>query len=145
MAATLAPAAQAIAPAPAEATDGSGGGSAADGESIGTHKAPTTAKADPPPPNPRALTRAFERRHKHVEACFDRHAAGLEGQPQLSLHFNVGERGDVAAVEVEPASLADTALGRCLLEVARGTHFEPQRHALSFHIPITAQALEHQR
>jgi hypothetical protein len=117
---------------------------AADPAAATPHAAPAQ-KHDPPPPNPRALTRAFERRQKHVEACFDRHAAALQGQPQLALHFRVGMDGDVLVAEVEPASLSDTALGRCLVEVARGTHFNPQQHELSFHIPITAQALLHAR
>jgi hypothetical protein len=104
------------------------------------HAPPRVPKHDPPPPNPRALTRTFERRHKHVEACFDRHATALSGQPQLSLHFQIDVHGDVQAADIEPPSLTGTALGRCLVEVARGTHFEPQQHAVSFRIPITAQA-----
>jgi serine/threonine-protein kinase len=112
-------------PAPAEAAD---------------HAPPREPKHDPPPPNPRALTRTFERRHKHVEACFDRHATALSGQPQLSLHFQLDVHGEVQSADIEPPSLADTALGRCLVDVARATHFEPQQHAFSFRIPITAQA-----
>jgi serine/threonine protein kinase len=129
------PPAQASAVAPAADTIEPSANAAAEAR---TTPAP---KSDPPAPNPRALTRAFTRRQKHVEACFDRHAAVLEGQPQLSLHFRVGASGDVLGVELEPTSLADTALGRCLLEVAHGTRFNPQQRDVSFHIPITAQAM----
>jgi eukaryotic-like serine/threonine-protein kinase len=101
---------------------------------------PAVQKREPAPPNPRALTRAFERRSRQVEACFDRHAAGLEGQPRLSLRFRVGTSGQVLGVELSPPAVAGTALGRCLLEVAQTTRFQPQREELSFHIPITAQA-----
>ena len=101
---------------------------------------PKPEKPDPRPPNPAALTRVFGRRQKHIEACFDRHAAGLQGQPELALHFRVATDGRVAEARLTPSALEDTALGHCLLQVATSTAFEPQQRELSFHIPIVAQA-----
>jgi hypothetical protein len=40
-----------------------------------------------------------------------------------------------------PENAAGSALGQCLLEVARSTQFGPQQREVSFRIPISAQLL----
>ena len=78
-------------------------------------KAAVTRKAPTAEPDPRRLTRAFGRRHARVETCFARHAKALEGRPELSIRFKVSTSGRVADANLQPAALAGTALGRCLL------------------------------
>jgi serine/threonine-protein kinase len=99
------------------------------------------ATADPLPPNPKRLTRQFGRRQKQIEACFATHAQSLQGQPQISVHFQIGTRGQVIDAALSPEPLATTSLGRCLLQVARGASFGPQQSEFAFRIPITAQRL----
>ena len=77
-----------------------------------------------------------------MEACFTKHGSDAPGNPQLSIHFWVDEAGRVTNAEVDPASLRDTNLGKCLLALAQTTSFGPLQQAVSFHIPITAQAVE---
>jgi hypothetical protein len=117
---------------------------AADAEATATPEppAPTPAKPMPSAPNPRQLTRAFSRRQAKIESCFASHAAALEGAPQLSVHFVVSAQGKVTEASLEPSALSGTALGRCLLDAARGTSFGPQPEEVSFHIPITAERLK---
>lgn len=104
-------------------------------------QAPTAAVAAPLPPNPKRLTRAFGRKQKLIEACFASHAQELQGQPQIAVHFRIGERGQVLEAALSPEPLSGTALGRCLLGIARGAAFGPQQTEISFRIPITAQKL----
>jgi serine/threonine-protein kinase len=110
-----------------------------------THEEAITAPAQqapkhaPPPPSPQALTRAFGHRQARVEACFAKHATSLSADPHLSLHFHVGTSGDVVDVQLEPAALASSPLGECLLKTARSSYFGPQQHDVSFRIPIVAQ------
>ena len=93
------------------------------------------------PPNPKRLTRAFGRRQKLIEECFATHATELQGQPRIAVHFRIGTRGQVLEAALSPEPLAGTALGRCLLGVARAASFGPQQIEVAFRIPITAQKL----
>jgi serine/threonine protein kinase len=93
------------------------------------------------PPNPKRLTRAFGRRQKLIEECFSTHAKELQGQPQIAVHFRIGTRGQVLEAALSPEPLAGTALGRCVLGVARAASFGPQQIEVAFRIPITAQKL----
>jgi hypothetical protein len=103
---------------------------------------PPAAAAEPLPPNPKRLTRAFGRRQKQIEECFATKATELQGQPQIAVHFRIGTRGQVIDAALSPEPLAGTSLGRCLLGVARGASFGPQQTEISFRIPITAQKVE---
>jgi hypothetical protein len=96
-------------------------------------------KRPPPPPSPEALTHAFGRRQARVEACFAKHATSLTEDPHLSLHFHVAASGDVLDVQLEPAALASSPLGDCLLKAARSSYFGAQQHDVSFRIPIVAR------
>jgi hypothetical protein len=83
------------------------------------------------------LTSAFQRQRGRVEACF--RASPNEDTPPLTLHFQVDASGAVRAAELAPASVAGSALGACILGVARATHFPTSDAAVSFSIPITAR------
>jgi serine/threonine-protein kinase len=91
-------------------------------------------------PDPLSLTRAFRKQQGKVESCFTRHAVGVEGIPKTQLEFALAASGKVQSVQVLPATLASTPLGKCLEEIAAATHFPPQGRAVSFAIPITATA-----
>lgn len=113
-----------------------------------TSAAAPTPTVEPPvaepallPPNPKRLTRAFGRRQKQIEECFSAHAKELQGQPQISVHFRIGTRGQVIEAALSPEPLTTTSLGRCLLGVARAASFGPQLTEVAFRIPITAQKL----
>ncbi|MDH5675865.1 MAG: protein kinase [Myxococcales bacterium] len=100
------------------------------------------AESGPAPPDPRRLTRRFSRRQNHIEACFARHAKGLEGSPRLSVYFTIGTDGRVDSAKLSPAALSGTPLGKCILNVAQETRFGPQQREVSFSIPITARTVE---
>ena len=89
-------------------------------------------------PDPRDLTRAFRQQQPKIEACFKQHALALEGQPRLSLEFDLNAKGKLTHVQLVPAAVAGTALGKCLEGVARGTSFPAQGEDISFAIPVTA-------
>lgn len=84
------------------------------------------------------LTGAFARRQGRVTACFRQHPEP-QGGSAIVIQFRVGTAGSVASATVEPANVAATALGSCLVAVARSTDFPPQPEEVSFHIPVTVR------
>jgi len=83
------------------------------------------------------LTAAFQKQRGRVEACF--HQNPSEATPQLTLHFQLEANGAVRSAELSPSGVAASALGSCILGVARGTHFPSGDAPVSFTIPITAR------
>jgi len=101
-------------------------------------------KADtrpPKPPSPRALSRRFGRKQGRIEACFTKHAKGLEGRPKMAVHFVITEAGKVKEAKLDPPAMAPTPLGKCVIDVAKGTYFGKQQHEFAFRIPITARVV----
>jgi eukaryotic-like serine/threonine-protein kinase len=93
-------------------------------------------------PDPKALSQIFGRKQARVESCFHKHAAqsaGPAGPPPLSIHFRVNDAGEVAEASISPDDMAGTALGGCLLDVARTTHFGALQHSVAFRIPISIE------
>lgn len=86
-----------------------------------------------------ALSAALSRHQGEIQTCFKRHATEVQGSPQLAIRFSVDVQGKVLGTSVSPASIAATALGDCLVRVARTTNFGPQDKPLEFSIPITAR------
>ncbi|MCC7382185.1 MAG: serine/threonine protein kinase [Deltaproteobacteria bacterium] len=86
----------------------------------------------------RRLTEKFARRSPQVEACFRTPGLSVVRAPELLIQFEIDRTGRVLSARVEPAALAETALGACLLEVARSTSFGPQSDSLAFQIPVRA-------
>jgi eukaryotic-like serine/threonine-protein kinase len=87
-----------------------------------------------------ALSRALARHEQALGACFDRHAAQLEGTPEIAISFEVDPSGAVQSGALVPSALEGTALGRCLLDVARGVSFGRLEKTTRFTIPIHASA-----
>lgn len=71
-----------------------------------------------------------------LTACLKKHAAVIAGTNKLDLSFDLDKRGKVTAVAVAPASIASTALGACVKDVAKKIRFGPQGDALRFRIPL---------
>ena len=87
------------------------------------------------------LSRKFSERRSAIQNCFQTHTLVLEGRPQIGIRFQVDVAGHVTSASVQPGELASTALGQCLLGVARSTEFGPQPEARAFTIPIRARAV----
>jgi serine/threonine-protein kinase len=83
---------------------------------------------------------AVRRRGKPIADCFQRHAAGVSGTPEVSVRFHIDRAGKVTQAELFPEALAGTPLGGCLLTVARGTRFGAQAEPVVVRIPITVRA-----
>src|SRR5215472_9524706 len=85
------------------------------------------------------LSAAFARKEPQIEGCFRDNAVDINGNPQLSVRFSVDRTGRVQQTELSPPELATTALGRCILDVARATTFPAQASPIAFRIPLRAQ------
>jgi hypothetical protein len=97
-----------------------------------------TKKTKTAAPSASALSRALRKQRPKLEACFLNHSVALEGHATTQLMFDLAADGSQTNVELSPKLLTQTALGQCLLNVARSTRFPPQARALSFTIPLTA-------
>jgi serine/threonine protein kinase len=84
------------------------------------------------------LTSAFQKQRGRVEGCFRQHSGEGE-QPQLTVRFQVEASGAVKSAELQPASVAGSALGACILSIARSTRFPTSSAPVAFSIPITAR------
>lgn len=102
-----------------------------------TEKTATSAK--PAQSDPAALSRSFARQQSRIQYCFQTEAENVAGQPHITVRFSIDASGQVQSAELVPGSLGGTLLGRCILRVARGTHFGPQPRPLTFSIPIVAR------
>jgi serine/threonine-protein kinase len=145
--------AQALVPvAPGTAVSGAAptgiaaGASSVAGDPVAAGGDPATAAgpakggtASSPRSKQEALTRAFARQEPQIARCFTQHASNVTGNPEVSVRFEVGTDGRVAAAQVQPSALAATPLGDCIAKVAQKTQFGPQPQPLSFRIPITAR------
>lgn len=97
------------------------------------------AKSKSPRPKPSAedeLAATFRKRGPELRRCFEQHAAEVAGAPQLSVKFRVGKNGRVMEAALLPEAVGQTALGRCVLDVARATAFAPRREPITFRIPV---------
>lgn len=88
------------------------------------------------------LTSAFAKKQGAIQTCFSANAESLEGNPQVSIRFQVSKAGQVTSASLQPGALAATALGSCILSVARGTRFPAQDKEVAFSIPIRAQTVQ---
>jgi eukaryotic-like serine/threonine-protein kinase len=85
------------------------------------------------------LTRAFGKQMGKVHDCFEAHSADSAGTTELSVRFRVDTDGSVAEAELVPASLGSTALGTCLLGIARATRFGALEQPITFRVPLRAR------
>ncbi len=101
----------------------------------------TGHKSPAPTSDAERVTAAFGRRQSAVQSCFSQAASGVSGTPQISLRFKIDGAGSVQSTSLSPGSVSGTALGSCLLNVARSTQFPALGKSLNFSIPITAQVI----
>jgi hypothetical protein len=97
------------------------------------------ARAADAPVSGSSLTAAFQRQRGRVEGCFHAHSSETDEQPQLTVRFQVEPSGVVRSAELQPAALSGSALGGCILSIARSTRFPSSEAAVNFSIPITAR------
>jgi serine/threonine-protein kinase len=93
-------------------------------------------------PDPKALSRAFQRQQGRIENCFVSHVKEVDGRPEVAVRFKVDTSGHVTTAELSPAALNSTPLGHCIVGVARSTDFGHQPEPFSFTIPITARRVK---
>jgi len=101
-----------------------------------------TAEALAVNPEPALLTREFARQQARVQECFGTHARSdvTRGTfTELTITFRVEASGSVEQADLQPVQAASSALGKCLVRVARGTTFPRLTHAVTFQIPIHAR------
>ena len=84
-----------------------------------------------------ALTHAFAGQQSRIASCFS--DTTTTGAPEIAVRFQLDKAGHVARAELLPPALASTALGECLLRIARATEFGPQPEEVAFRIPITVR------
>jgi serine/threonine protein kinase len=89
--------------------------------------------------NQSALSQAVAQKSGAFQACFTQHLSDTNKTPQATLHFSVAKQGGNAQVEVEPAAMASSALGRCLGGAARQVQFPPLEDSVSFRVPVRAR------
>ena len=96
----------------------------------------TNRRASMRPSTESSATRALASKQGALRDCFQQHSVEVSGVPQLGIRFRVAESGEVAEAALEPAAIGQTALGRCVLEVARTTQFGPQERPVTIRIPL---------
>jgi hypothetical protein len=113
---------------PAQGGDKDGASAAGDGKRpAGASKGKT--ERDP--------YRAQLARHQdRIRTCFNQNATTVSGAPELALSLSIDESGKVLAAGLVPAELESTALGECLLGVARGVTFGHQDGEVKVTIPL---------
>jgi tRNA A-37 threonylcarbamoyl transferase component Bud32 len=85
------------------------------------------------------LSSPLTKRAAEIRRCFGDRDADEAGSGEISLRFEVGADGIVKSVAVQPAALAATPLGACLVKIGRTTTFGPQAAPIAFRIPVSVQ------
>jgi hypothetical protein len=93
-------------------------------------------------PEPARLTSAFAHQQSRIARCFASHADAVQPLPELTIEFQVDASGAVERAELSPASAAGSALGTCLIDVAKSTRFPRLTRAVTFRIPIQAHVAQ---
>jgi serine/threonine protein kinase len=93
-------------------------------------------------PEPALLTSVFIREQARVQRCFGAHAGAADSDSEIMVEFRVDASGSVEKAELVPAKLASSALGACLIAVAKTTHFPRLTHGVTFRIPIQARVTQ---
>jgi len=102
---------------------------------------PTTAAPDTTHRGPRVapIEAPFRARAGAISRCFADHVSSVEGSPEVVVHFEVAADGTVQRASLTPGAMEPTALGQCLLGIARSTHFVAQPSPFSFRVPLGAR------
>ncbi len=143
------PSSQDVAPSAGTAQAGAGSDQPAEAGDAGAHAGARPAHGVRHPHDHEerggavSLSRAFARQQGRIQACFLQHAADITGNPVISIRFQIDVAGHVQTADLAPAGLSHTALGTCLVAVARATEFGSQPGPAAFRIPITAHRTAH--
>jgi len=95
-------------------------------------------KASAVSPGPGGLSGAFQHQQGRVASCFRANPDDVGSAPQLSIRFKIDGSGQVQSAELSPPGISQSALGGCILGVARSTRFPGNGSAVTFVVPITA-------
>jgi serine/threonine-protein kinase len=87
-------------------------------------------------PEPLLLTSSFAHEQPRVQRCFTAHADSSQSLAEITIGFHVSPAGEVEQADVKPSRVASSALGGCLLDIAKSTRFPRLTHAVTFRIPI---------
>jgi serine/threonine-protein kinase len=88
-------------------------------------------------PEPAYFTQVFSRRQGAVQQCF---ADSPQAEAvNLQILFEVDAQGKVVSASLAPSSLGGTALGQCVLRIARSVSFGLLTEGAAFRIPIQAK------
>lgn len=85
------------------------------------------------------LARAVQQKSGSFQACFVQHLEAGQTAPQVVVHFEVAKAGGAAQVKAEPLAVANTALGRCLVQAGSSVRFPPLDQPVSFRVPVRAR------
>lgn len=87
----------------------------------------------------KALVQAVQSQSSSYQGCFVKHVTKSESAPEVILHFSVAAQGGKGQVNVEPASVATSALGGCLKTAASRASFPRLSEGVSFRVPVRAR------
>ena len=104
-----------------------------------TAKAPSAKPAAAVDPESAVLTSTFAREQPRVQRCFTSHAQSGDSSNEIVVEFHVASSGSVAKAVLAPAKLGGSALGNCLISVAKSTRFPRLTRGVTFRIPIQAR------
>jgi hypothetical protein len=85
------------------------------------------------------LADAVQQKSGSFQACFVHHLEAGQAAPQAVLHFDVVKTGGAAQVKAEPPAVANTPLGRCLVQAGSSVRFPALEQPVSFRVPVRAR------
>lgn len=85
------------------------------------------------------LSLAVQQKSTDFQECFLKHLDAAEASPEVILHFSVGASGGKPQVNIEPAPIASSPLGKCVKDAAMEVNFPPLDQGVSFRVPVRAR------
>jgi hypothetical protein len=85
------------------------------------------------------LTQHFARYRGQVESCARRHASEAASSPIEGIRFAVDRSGSVRGAVLQPESASASALGACVLDVARRARFPASDQGVTFRVPLSVR------
>jgi hypothetical protein len=85
------------------------------------------------------LSLAVQQKSGDFQDCFLKHLEAAEESPEVILHFSVVAAGGNPQVNVEPAKIGASPLGKCLNTAALQVSFPPLEQGVSFRVPVRAR------
>jgi serine/threonine-protein kinase len=101
--------------------------------------APARASGSAQKPSAQLLTQRFSVHQGRIQSCFTRNAEEAKRTTSVQISFQVSESGAVQSASLIPSGLGSTALGQCILGVARSAKFGALTEPAAFRIPVQAR------